>query len=152
MEEGAHREWCLENHRSPEWHMVGTGRGHIVMHFSKASVCFQWGRKGKGEECYWSSRVWSSEIHSKFPSNSAMSERVMQQKDHVGRLVRTLPTRFCKKCCGPNCVFLAKYKVPLCIWRWSSWPRDWNCRSSISCIGKWVLYHWATWEALLESN
>ena len=22
-----------------------------------------------------------------------------------------------------------------------SWPRDWNC---VSCIGMWILYHWAT--------
>ena len=27
----------------------------------------------------------------------------------------------------------------------SSWPRDWTC---ISCIGRQVLYHWASWEAL----
>ena len=24
------------------------------------------------------------------------------------------------------------------------WPRDWTL---ISCIGRWILYHWATWEA-----
>ena len=29
--------------------------------------------------------------------------------------------------------------------RGSSWLRDW---SHISCIGRWILYHWATWEAL----
>ena len=28
--------------------------------------------------------------------------------------------------------------------RRSSWPRDRTC---ISCISKWTLYHWATWEA-----
>ena len=27
--------------------------------------------------------------------------------------------------------------------RGSSWLRDW---ASISCIGKWILYHWTTWE------
>ena len=27
----------------------------------------------------------------------------------------------------------------------SSRPRDWTC---ISCTGRWILYHWATWEAL----
>ena len=27
----------------------------------------------------------------------------------------------------------------------SSWLRDWTC---ISYIGKWILYHWAIWEAL----
>ena len=30
--------------------------------------------------------------------------------------------------------------------RGSSWPRDW---SHVSCIGRRVLYHWATWEALM---
>ena len=27
----------------------------------------------------------------------------------------------------------------------SSWPRDWTHISCISCIGRWILYHWATW-------
>ena len=27
-----------------------------------------------------------------------------------------------------------------------SWPRDQTC---ISCTGRWILYHWATWEAYL---
>ena len=31
--------------------------------------------------------------------------------------------------------------------RGSSWPRDWSCISCISCIGRQILYHWATWEA-----
>ena len=31
--------------------------------------------------------------------------------------------------------------------RGSSWPRDQTHVSSISCIGRRVLYHWATWEA-----
>ena len=31
--------------------------------------------------------------------------------------------------------------------RGSSWPRDWTCVSCISCIGKQILYYWATWEA-----
>ena len=29
--------------------------------------------------------------------------------------------------------------------RGSSWPRDWTL---VSCIGRWILYHLATWEAL----
>ena len=31
--------------------------------------------------------------------------------------------------------------------RGSSQPRDWTCVSCISCIGRWILYHCATWEA-----
>ena len=30
--------------------------------------------------------------------------------------------------------------------RGSSWPMDWTCVSCISCIGRQILYHWATWE------
>ena len=29
--------------------------------------------------------------------------------------------------------------------RGSFWPRDWN---PVSCIGRWVFYHWATWAVL----
>ena len=29
----------------------------------------------------------------------------------------------------------------------SSWPRDQTHVSCISCIGRWIFYHWATWEA-----
>ena len=29
----------------------------------------------------------------------------------------------------------------------SSWSRDQTCTSSVSCIGKWILYHCATWES-----
>ena len=31
--------------------------------------------------------------------------------------------------------------------RGSSQPRDWT---HISCIGRWILYHWAIWKALLK--
>ena len=29
----------------------------------------------------------------------------------------------------------------------SSWHRDWTRTSCVSCVGRWVLYHRATWEA-----
>ena len=32
--------------------------------------------------------------------------------------------------------------------RGSSWPRDQTCISCGSCIGRRILYHWVTWEAL----
>ena len=31
--------------------------------------------------------------------------------------------------------------------RGSSWPRDQTC---VSCIDRWILYHWATWKAHLK--
>ena len=34
----------------------------------------------------------------------------------------------------------------------SSWSRDWTCVSCIFCTGRWILYHWATWEAQFPSN
>ena len=33
--------------------------------------------------------------------------------------------------------------------RGSSWPRDWPRISFLSWISRWILYHWATWEAQL---
>ena len=30
-----------------------------------------------------------------------------------------------------------------------SWPRD---QTPVSCIGRQILYHWATWEALQEET
>ena len=32
-----------------------------------------------------------------------------------------------------------------------SWPRDQSHISCVSCIGRWILYQWATWEVLLYS-
>ena len=34
--------------------------------------------------------------------------------------------------------------VAISFFRRSSWLRDWTC---VSCIGRWILHHWATWEA-----
>ena len=34
----------------------------------------------------------------------------------------------------------------------SSWSRDWTCVSCIFCTGRWILYHWTTWEAQFPSN
>ena len=35
--------------------------------------------------------------------------------------------------------------------RGSSQPRDWTCVSCSSCINRWILYHWVTWEAPLKT-
>ena len=34
--------------------------------------------------------------------------------------------------------------------RGSSWPRDWTCASCVSCMGRRILYHWATWEVTFK--
>ena len=36
--------------------------------------------------------------------------------------------------------------------RGSSWPRNQTRDSCVSCIGKWTLYHCATWEAFISSQ
>ena len=35
-------------------------------------------------------------------------------------------------------------RVAMLFSRGSSWSRDWTW---VSCIGRWILYHWTTWEA-----
>ena len=32
--------------------------------------------------------------------------------------------------------------------RGCSWPKDQTCISCVSCIGRWILYHWAPYESL----
>ena len=39
--------------------------------------------------------------------------------------------------------------LPFSFSRDSSWPKDWTCISCVSCIGRWILYHCATWKAPL---
>ena len=41
--------------------------------------------------------------------------------------------------------------VAISFFRGSSQPRDQTCISCVSCIGKQILYHWATWEAPFTS-
>ena len=36
--------------------------------------------------------------------------------------------------------------------RGSSGSRYWTCVFSISCIGRWILYHWAIWKVLCNNN
>ena len=36
--------------------------------------------------------------------------------------------------------------------RGSSWPRDLTHFSCVSCISRWILYHYATWEAALPGS
>ena len=38
-------------------------------------------------------------------------------------------------------------QVAISFFKGSSWPRDWTHISLLSCVGRWILYHYATWEA-----
>ena len=37
-------------------------------------------------------------------------------------------------------------QAPISSSRGSSWPSDRTWVSGVSCIGRWILYHWATWK------
>ena len=60
----------------------------------------------------------------------------------------------CSTLCDPmNCslpgssvhgIFQARILESIAHSRGSSWPRGWT---SVSCIGRWIIYHGATWEA-----
>ena len=41
-------------------------------------------------------------------------------------------------------------RVAISFSRGSSWLRDWTCISCLSCIGRQILSHWATWENLVN--
>ena len=51
-------------------------------------------------------------------------------------------------------IFQARILVWVAIssFRGSSWSRDQTHVSCIPCIGRWSLYHWATWEALSDAK
>ena len=57
-------------------------------------------------------------------------------------------------CCPPDSSVHGIFQARILEWvaiffsRGSSQPRDWTCVSKVSCIGRQILYHWATWEAL----
>ena len=60
-----------------------------------------------------------------------------------------------KKSCGSiSCpqVYLGKNTGVGChfLLQGSSLPRGWTSASYVSCIGRWILYHWATWEPLVS--
>ena len=70
--------------------------------------------------------------------------------------MKVLLAQKCQTLCDPMDCSLPGSSVPVIpqarILQWvaisfsrgSSWPRD---RTRISCTGRWILYHWASWEA-----
>ena len=47
--------------------------------------------------------------------------------------------------CGlPGSFVHGSFQVRILEWFAISWPRDWICVSCIFCIGRQILYHWAT--------
>ena len=72
---------------------------------------------------------------------------------HVHSVVQLCPILFDLMDCSlpdrPHGIFQARIqeRVAMASSRVASQPRDQSCISSMSCIGRWILYHWATWEA-----
>ena len=68
------------------------------------------------------------------------------------KVTQSCPTLRCHECSPPGSsvhgILQARIleQVAISSSRGSSQPRDWTC---ISCIGRWVLYHWTTWGASL---
>ena len=44
------------------------------------------------------------------------------------------------------------YWVAISYYRESSWPRNWTCLCCVSCIGRQILYHCATWVSIQFSG
>ena len=66
-------------------------------------------------------------------------------------VTQSCPTLLCPLHCNPpdssvHVIYQARILewVTISLSRGSSQPRDWT---QVSCIGRWTLYHWATWEA-----
>ena len=97
----------------------------------------------------------------------------MKSKFSFGQIRATMPPRFQCVCvcsviqlcptlwnptdCSPpdsSVHGLSQERIPewvaISFSRGSSWPRDWNHLSCISCIGRQILYHCATWESPLD--
>ena len=74
-------------------------------------------------------------------------------------VAKSCPT-FCDPmdCSPPGCFVHGILQTRILQWvamlssRGPSWPRDQTCVCCISCLGRQILYHWATWEACLYSN
>ena len=55
--------------------------------------------------------------------------------------------------CSVHRIFQARIQecVAISCSRGSVWPRDPTHISCVSCIGRWILYNWATWEATMNN-
>ena len=74
---------------------------------------------------------------------------VFQLLSHI-LLFTTPQTVVCPSGSSVHGIFQARILgwVAISFSRGSSWPRDRTRVSCVCCIGRWILYHWATWEAL----
>ena len=73
---------------------------------------------------------------------------------HACSAIQLCPTLYDPMDCSPpgssvHGIFLARILdwVAISSSRRCSWPRDGTRVSFVSCIGRWILYHWTTWEA-----
>ena len=91
--------------------------------------------------------------------NASWKKSYDQPRQHTKKQRHTLPTKVhlakamvfpMVTLLWPHGVFQARILewVAISSSRGSSWPRDQTDISCVFCIGRWLLYHCATWEAL----
>ena len=114
------------------------------------------GEAGRREWMGSASSAWGAQIPP--AQNSVSSKRVLQSSVCVCVCVcvvaQSCPTLCDHMDCNPPDspvpgTFQARILewAAICYSRRSSWHRDWTQASSIACIGRQILYHWATWKA-----
>ena len=97
-------------------------------------------------------KAWCGAVHGISKSQTQLRDWTELNWSHVWLLCD--PMEYSPPASSLHCIFQARILewVLIPFSRGSSWPRDWTC---LSCIGKQVLYHRATWEvyySLLLSN
>ena len=86
-------------------------------------------------------------------STHKMLDEWIQRMNMCGFTQLCLTVWDLRDCSPPSCS--VHEIIPARILEWvvilssggSSWPRDWTHISCVSCIGRQILYHWASWEA-----
>ena len=86
-------------------------------------------------------------------TGSELSVRIGEKMLLFSHLVmsHSFATPWTVACQAPLCMGFPRQilvRVAVSFSRGSSQPRN---RTHVSCIGRWVLYHWATWEAHLKA-
>ena len=86
---------------------------------------------------------------------------VGERRSHMPRVCVCLVAQLCLTFCDPvdsGSPVYESFQARILEWvaisssRGSSWPRDRTSSSCVSCIGRWILQHSATWEALCAED
>ena len=127
-------------------------------------VCLFFWSLGAVEGCrarVWSDQSWALErslwhchgVEKGFPAGGEISWKLMQSSMYEGSGAVLSCVWLCDstRCSPPGSsvheIFQARPLewAAICFSWGSSQPRDWTLVSCVSCIGRWILYHLATW-------